>query len=111
MERKVESKNMATRNVATINYREHHVPYLNLTQLTRVTPPKMDERREKGLCFNCDNKYNKGHKCSEKELFYIGCEEEEDQELEPSQDLELKDTTPTIACHALATPILNKPSI
>jgi hypothetical protein len=62
----------------------------------------MDERREKGLCFNCDNKYSKGHKCSEKKLFYIDCEEEEDQELEPPQDLDIEETTPTISCHALA---------
>jgi hypothetical protein len=62
----------------------------------------MDERREKGLCFNCDNKYSKAHKCSEKKVFYIDNEEEEDQELEPSQDLELEETTPTISCHALA---------
>jgi hypothetical protein len=61
----------------------------------------MDERREKGLCFNCDNKYSKGHKCGEKKLFYIDCEEEEDQELEPSQDLDLEETTPMISCHAL----------
>jgi hypothetical protein len=42
----------------------------------------MDERIVKGLCFNCDNKYSKGKKCNEKKLFYIDCEEEEDQELE-----------------------------
>jgi hypothetical protein len=58
-------------------------------QPTRLTPQQMDERRENGLCFNCDNKYSKGHKCSEKKVFYIDNEEEEDQELEPSQDLEL----------------------
>jgi hypothetical protein len=46
-------------------------------------------------------KYNKGHKCSENKLFYIDYEEEEDQELEPSKDLYLEDTTPTISCHAL----------
>jgi len=34
-------------------------------------------------------------------LFYIYYEEEEDQELEPSQDIKLKETTPTIYCHAL----------
>ena len=62
----------------------------------------MDERREKGLCFNFDNKYGKGHKCSEKKVFYIDNEEEEDQELERSQDLDLEETTPTISCHALA---------
>jgi hypothetical protein len=110
MERKVENKNMATRRVATNNYREHHVPSPNLTQPTRLTPQQMDERREKGLCFNCDNKYSKGHKCGEKKLFYIDCEEEEDQELEPSQDLDLEETTPMISCHALVTSVLHKPS-
>jgi hypothetical protein len=99
--RKFESKNMATRRVATNNYREHHVPSPNLTQPTRLTPQQMDEIREKGLCFNCDKKYSKGHKCGENKLFYIDYEEEEDQELEPSQDIELKETTPTIYCHAL----------
>jgi hypothetical protein len=40
----------------------------------------LEERKEKGLCFNCYRKYNKGHKCGEKKLFYIDCEEEEEQE-------------------------------
>ena len=51
--------------------------------------------------FNCDNKYSKENKCSENNFFYIDCEGEEDQELEPSQDLEVEKTTPTISCHAL----------
>ena len=38
MQRKVESKHMATRRVATNNYREHHVPSPNLTQPTMLTP-------------------------------------------------------------------------
>jgi hypothetical protein len=101
MARKVENKNMATRRVATNNYREHHVPSPNLTQPTRLTPQQMDERREKGLCFNCDKSTVRGIN-GENKLFYIDCEEEEDQELEPSQDLDLEETTPTISCHALA---------
>jgi len=43
----------------------------------------MDEIRENGICFNCNNNYSKGNKCGEKKLFFIDCEEEEDQELEP----------------------------
>jgi hypothetical protein len=62
----------------------------------------MDETREKGLCFNCNRKYNKGHKCGENNTFYMGCEQEEYQKMEPSQDLELKETTMTISCNALA---------
>jgi hypothetical protein len=47
------------------------------------------------------NKYSKGNKCSENKLFYIDCEEEEAQVLEPPQDIDLEETTPTISCHAL----------
>jgi hypothetical protein len=99
--RKVESKNMAFIRVVIKNYREHHVPSPYLTQPIRLTPQQMDEIREKGLCFNCDSKYSKEHKCSERKLFYIDCEEEEYQEPEPSQDIELEETSPTISCHAL----------
>jgi hypothetical protein len=38
MARKVENKDMATRRVATNNYREHHVPSPDPTQPTRLTP-------------------------------------------------------------------------
>jgi hypothetical protein len=48
-----------------------------------LKPQQIDERREKGPCFNCDSKYSKGHKCGEKIFFYIDYEEEEDRELEP----------------------------
>jgi hypothetical protein len=44
----------------------------------------MDERREKGICFNCDNKYSKGNKCNENKLFYIDCGEEEDRVPKPT---------------------------
>jgi hypothetical protein len=72
----------------------------SVPQLTRLTPQQaLDERRKKGLCFNCGSKYIKGHKCSEKKSFYIDYEEEEDNESEPQQDL--KETTPKIYCHAL----------
>jgi hypothetical protein len=67
----------------------------------------LEERKEKGLFFNCDNKYSKGHKCGEKKLFYINCEEEEEEEKEPSQDenveaISSEELTPTISCNALA---------
>ena len=42
-------------------------------------------RREKGLYYSCDRKYNKGHKCAEKKFFYIDCEEEEEKEQETSK--------------------------
>ena len=30
----------------------------SLPQLTRLTPQQIEEKREKGLCFNCDRKYS-----------------------------------------------------
>jgi hypothetical protein len=98
MARKVENKNMAIIRVTIDNYREHHVPSPKPISLT---PQQMDEIREKRICFDCDNKYSKENKCSESKLFYIDHEEEEDQELEPSQDLDIEDNTPTIYFHAL----------
>ena len=51
-----------------------------------MTPQQLDETREKLLFFNCDSKYNKGHKCTEKKLFYIDYEEEERKEEEAYQE-------------------------
>ena len=65
--------------------RENNVPSSNPPQPTRLTPQQMDERRTKGLCFNCDNKYSKEHKCGENKLFYIDREEEEANAQEPCQ--------------------------
>ena len=77
--RKVESKKlaMATRRTTSNNYRENNVPSSNLPQPAKLTHQQMDEKRAKGPCFNCDNKYSKGHKCGDKKTFYIDCEEEE----------------------------------
>jgi hypothetical protein len=58
VERKVESQNIAmdTRRTTANTYKDINVSYSNPPQLTRLTPQKMDERREKGLCINCDSK-------------------------------------------------------
>jgi hypothetical protein len=84
--RNVEIKNMAmaTRRTNPNIYRENNAPSSKAPQPTRLTPQQLEERKAKGLCFNCDSKYSKGHKCGEKKLFYINCEEEQEQEQEPS---------------------------
>jgi hypothetical protein len=97
-----------TTSLATLHniYRENNDPSYKTPQPTRFTPQQLEERKEKGLCFNCDKKYSKGHKCGEKKLFYIDCEEEEEEEQEPSQDenveaISSEELTPTISCNAL----------
>jgi hypothetical protein len=71
--RNVESKNMAmaTRRTNPNNYRENNVSSSKTPPPTRLTPQQLEERKEKGLSFNCDNTYSKGHKCGEKKLFYM----------------------------------------
>jgi hypothetical protein len=107
--RNVESKimAMATRRTNPNIYRENNAPSSKTPQPTRLTPQKLEEIKEKGLCFNCDNRYSKGHKCGGKKLFYIDYEEEEEEEQEPSQDenveaISYEEFTPTISCNALA---------
>ena len=66
----------------------------------------MEEKRENGLCYSCDRKYIKGHKCAENKLFYIDCKEEEENEQEEDihqePTLEEEEMSLTISCNALA---------
>ena len=82
VERKVESKHlvMDTKRTTPNTSKESHVPSDNPTQPTMLTPQQLEKRKEKYLCLNYDNKYSKGHKCGEKNLIYIDCEEEEEEE-------------------------------
>ena len=107
--RKMESKIMATRKHTTHNYKDGSVVAPSLPQPIRLKPQQLEEKREKGLCYSCDSKYTKGHKCAEKKLFYIDCEEEEEKEKERSkeedifqeQSLDEEQINPTISCNAL----------
>ena len=71
---------MATRKPTTYIYKDGSVATPRLTQPIRLTPQQLEEKRAKGICYSCDSKYTKGHKCAENKLFYIDCEEEENEE-------------------------------
>eukprot|EP00253_Pinus_taeda_P016807 PITA_16807 len=108
--RKMESKIMAIREHTSHNYKDGSVVTPSLPQPIRLTPQQLEEKREKGLCYSYDNKYTKGHKCAEKKLLYIDCEEEEKKEQERSkeedilqeQSLDEEQMNPMISCNALA---------
>ena len=38
--------------------------------IKRPTPVELKVRREKGLCYNCDNKFAPGHKCKSNFFFF-----------------------------------------
>ena len=49
-------------------------------KIQKITRSEMDERQIKGLCYNCDEKYFLGHKCTGQKFyghlrgyFKIGC--------------------------------------
>ena len=42
--------------------------------LKRLSPEEIALRREKGLCFNCEEKYHRGHKCSSRFFVLISDE-------------------------------------
>ncbi|KAL5717940.1 hypothetical protein ACHQM5_010889 [Ranunculus cassubicifolius] len=47
----------------------------------KLTPVKIQERRCKGLCFNCDETWSVKHKCKAKQLFLIVGDSEDNTEL------------------------------
>ncbi|KAF7154741.1 hypothetical protein RHSIM_Rhsim01G0051500 [Rhododendron simsii] len=70
----------------------------------RLTPKDFDEKRAKGLCFGCDEKYFRGHVCTKKQLYMIEVEDDEDEFVEAQQEM-LPDDNPEefhISVHALS---------
>ena len=49
-------------------------PRINPPTLKRLTPEEIAVRREKGLCFNCEEKFHRGHKCASRFLLLIADE-------------------------------------
>lgn len=39
--------------------------------IKRLTAAEMRERREKGLCFNCDEKFNASHRCQNRMMILL----------------------------------------
>lgn len=64
------------------------------------------EKLTKGLCYNCDQKYERGHKCSfkEKQLFTVEIPSclQEDYESEENDEVELEISEPRISVNALS---------
>ncbi|KAH9305532.1 hypothetical protein KI387_009936, partial [Taxus chinensis] len=108
MARRVEEKFIYNRRWLFTNTRDCSTSSPSFAREIRPNPQQMEEKRVKGLCFNCDTKYGLGHKCGEKKLFYIegGNEDEEEVTIigeveEPIED-EVEDHQPTISYHVLS---------
>jgi len=87
-----------------------------LVPIQRLSPVQMKERRARGLCYNCDEKWGSGHKCKSARLCIMECEDSDGEELQPIQQPRLleeadslsggsevnPETAPEISIHALA---------
>ncbi|KAH9331818.1 hypothetical protein KI387_003926, partial [Taxus chinensis] len=78
-----------------------------LPRPVRLTPQQIEEKREKGLCFNCDYEFRPRHKCAEKKLSYIyGPSEDEEKDADSESEVlvepeESGDPRPMISCHEI----------
>ncbi|KAA8539377.1 hypothetical protein F0562_026069 [Nyssa sinensis] len=73
----------------------------------RITNQEARERREKGLCYYCDEKYSLGHRCERPQLFMIEDAPHMEKENgengeEPPQEAETQELLPEISFHAIA---------
>jgi hypothetical protein len=57
--------------------------------IRRLTGHEARERREKGLCFYCDERYVPGHRCSKPQLFMMVDVQPNEEENEVDMDIEL----------------------
>ncbi|CAJ2668471.1 uncharacterized protein LOC123905356 [Trifolium pratense] len=76
----------------------------------RLSPTEMAQRREKGLCFNCDEKFRPGHKCSSR-FFILITDDDIDPDLthidpnsaaQPDPKPDLEPSQAQISFHALS---------
>ncbi|CAA0810448.1 Unknown protein, partial [Striga hermonthica] len=72
----------------------------------RLSPEEVKRRREKGLCFKCEEKFTPGHQC--KQTFVIEVANPDDEEAEVEEELHQEEETealheePEISMHAMA---------
>lgn len=71
--------------------------------IKRLSPEEMASRQERGLCFNCNKKFSRGHKCPSK-FFLLIVDNDDYQESDLSTDM-LVSTQPQqaqISLHAMS---------
>ncbi|KAF8407600.1 hypothetical protein HHK36_006734 [Tetracentron sinense] len=67
----------------------------------RLNWAEMQARREKGLYYNCDDRFEPGHKCKTQQIFLLAADEEAEAILEEEIEAE-KEEVPKISIHALS---------
>jgi len=72
-----------------------------LPAVKKISWEEMQKRREKGLCFNCNERYIPGHRCAVPHVFIIEADPEEEEEIEGVAVETAGEQDPQISLHAL----------
>lgn len=62
-----------------------------LGEIRRLSENELQHKREKGLCYRCDDKWSFGHRCRRKELSVLLSQEDEDEDEELSPRIQLQE--------------------
>nr|KYP42428.1 hypothetical protein KK1_036174 [Cajanus cajan] len=62
------------------------------TNIKKITPVEMQLRREKGLCYTCDEKFSPSHRCPNKQYLLLQLQDEDCGELQP-EPLDIEHST------------------
>ncbi|GKC21642.1 ankyrin repeat-containing protein [Tanacetum coccineum] len=60
-----------------------------VSQFKRLTEAELADKRSKGLCFKCDQKFGPGHICASRSLQVLLVDEEEEYEEEDGEELKM----------------------
>ena len=63
-----------------ISGQSRYVPHSVFTK--KELPKELEEKKAKGLCFKCNEKYTRGHQCNRKQLYAIDVDEREQEDSE-----------------------------
>lgn len=65
------------------------------TPIKKLTWEELQERKDKGLCFNCDEKFERGHNCKKKARVFMLCQEDQESESE-NEDTAEEEVSPDV---------------
>lgn len=71
------------------------------TQFKRLSPNEMAAKQEKGLCYNCEDKWNPNHRC--RAYFFLLIAEDEDTPIEHLAQSPTTEPDPLPTHHKLAS--------
>lgn len=66
-------------------------------QIKRLTSKELEEKRQKGLCFWCDEKFTPSHRCNRRQIYMLSIVNEELEE--PSEERCLSGGVMKVLCH------------